>query len=108
PTRPAKAAAHAALARVFLIMGNWGEAREHADACLGLHNQLMDYNDIDATSRNPFDQFNPEVLWHTTVISISAILSPSRARADSVLMEKYAQYDLRKQVLFNQNSDGSF
>lgn len=108
PTRPAKAAAHAALARVFLIMGNWDEARKHADACLELHNQLMDYNGIDTTSRNPFDQFNPEVLWHTTIISISAILSPSRARADSVLMEKYAQYDLRKQVLFNQNSDGSF
>ena len=44
--RPSKASANALLARVYLMMGDYANAKIHADNCLGINNVLYDYNNL--------------------------------------------------------------
>lgn len=107
PTRPSKATAYAALARVHLILGMWEDAYQYADSCLQLHDDLMDYNTIDYQSNIPFPLFNPEVLLHTTILSSSAPFNPARAKVDTVLFNSYSELDLRKVLFYAESPDGS-
>src|SRR5690606_26652333 len=63
-TRPTKTAALALLARTYLYMGKYEEAREYAKQALQFHSTLMDFNgdsDIIGLNANyPFRQFNKE------------------------------------------------
>lgn len=108
PTRPTKPAAFAALARVTLAMGDWKMAHTYADSCLQLNGVLLDYNTIDKSSSTPFQLFNDEVLLHARLLSSSGVFMPMYARVDSNLYNRYEDADLRKQLFFMPNSDGSF
>lgn len=108
PTRPSRASAYAALSRTFLILEEWELAHSFADSALQLQSALIDYNAIDGKSSTPFPIFNPEVLFHATILSSSALFMPSRAKVDSSLYELYYNNDIRKQAYFFSNDSVTF
>src|SRR5690606_7585576 len=106
-TRPSKAAAYAALSRLYLVMGSYTEAQAYADSCLAIQPELMDYNDLDTNQANSFRELNPEVIFHATVHGLSGILDPTFARADTTLYQSYHKDDLRRSLFFDFRNDGS-
>src|SRR5690606_27578040 len=52
-TRPAKAAAHAFLARVYLNIGKYEEALSAANDALSFNSKVIDYNTLDSTAEFP-------------------------------------------------------
>lgn len=108
PTRPNKQAALAALSRLYLWIGSYAEALEMSQQALGIKSELIDYNEISRQANLPFQQFNKEVIFHCSIVSSSGALNPSRAKVDTVLYALYAGNDLRKDIFFRKNTDGSF
>lgn len=106
-TRPSKAAAYAALARMYLMMERYRDALAYADSCLAVQSVLMDYNDLSVSGGNSFQELNPEVIFHARLQGQSGVLTQSRARVDTVLYSMYDDDDLRKTLFFETHSDGS-
>lgn len=98
-SRPNKKSAYAALARTYLVMGDYVNAGKMADECLKLYRTLIDFNTLSKTSLTPFSRFNDEVLFHATA-GVSAILNPLMAKVNRELYDSYASNDLRKQIYF--------
>jgi tetratricopeptide (TPR) repeat protein len=105
PTRPTKAAAFAALARVYLTLSEYSKAGLYADSCLQLYDRLLDYHDLSPGAVAPFRKFNQEVIFHST--GNSAALAADCCKVDSQLYRSYAAIDLRKKAFFRTNEDGS-
>ncbi|MEE1885698.1 RagB/SusD family nutrient uptake outer membrane protein [Pedobacter flavus] len=105
--RPSKVAAYGLLARTYLSMRDYSNAKKYADSSLSLKSTLLDFNILNATANFPVPQFNPEVL-HSTVIPSYPIINNSRAKIDPIIMNMFEANDLRKSVLFKINSDGSY
>lgn len=101
-SRPSKAAAYAALARVYLSMGDYTNAAINADNSLKIYGTLIDYNTVNAATGFPFHEFNDEVLYDNSVGVLN--LQSARAKVDSNLYASYAANDLRKTCFFRQNS----
>jgi starch-binding outer membrane protein, SusD/RagB family len=101
-TRPNKAAANGALARVYLSMRDYVNAGKYANNAIILNPALLDFNSL-SPSGNPSlpENFlkNPEVLYvsytTTTVFSVSHLAIP-----DSLLYQSYHANDLRKTVFY--------
>lgn len=108
PTRPSKAAAYAALAKLYLILEDYEQALVNAKYCLDGTHELMDYNTIEPDPHLPFDAFNPEVIFHGVTLATSGALVLSVAYVDSTMFEKYQDGDLRKSLFFRQESDGYY
>jgi len=47
-TRPSKQATLALLARIYLQMKEYALAKQYADECLAISDELMDYNKVDS------------------------------------------------------------
>lgn len=105
-TRPSKPAAYSLLARTYLQMGNYRQALLYADSCLRLHNQLIDYNEIDSLLDYPFARYNDEVIFHLSIDSRSSF-SASRMRVDTLLFREYSENDIRKNVFFAETADST-
>jgi tetratricopeptide (TPR) repeat protein len=103
PTRPNKAAAYGTLARAYLIIGNYAEAKRFSNLCLQEYNQLLDYNTLLPLSSPPFKLFNKEVIYHN-ILSNVATLAKNRAKIDSTLYRSYDKDDLRKTLYFSANT----
>lgn len=108
PTRPNKYAAYGALARVYLSMGKYSEAKHYADSCLNGPSKLLDFNDYPKGKSYPFERFNEEVILYSQLSSYSTMLAESRARISPVLYKSYEDSDLRKHLFFKQMTDGLF
>jgi tetratricopeptide (TPR) repeat protein len=106
-SRPSKAAAYGALAKIYLSMEDYTMAGKYADSCLQLNNQLMDYNSINAAASFPFARFNTEVVFPAILIA-PALIDVTNWKADSVLYQSYANNDLRKSVFYQSNGPGTF
>ncbi|MFC3199876.1 RagB/SusD family nutrient uptake outer membrane protein [Parapedobacter deserti] len=106
PRRPAKAAAFALLANTFLSMGNFSEAKRFADSCLTIKNDLLDFNELDASANYPIPQSNNEIIFESYTPPPST-LSARVAKIDTLLYSQYAENDLRKVIFFVENEDGS-
>lgn len=104
--RPGKAAAYGLLARVYLYMQEYQQAKQYADSCLSLYSTLIDYNSINTNAAIPFTQFNSEVIFDARSNPPSALLA-SRAKVDTNLFRQYEENDLRKTAFFINNADGS-
>ena len=102
PSQPNKAAAYAALARTFLSMRKYEQARAFADSCLNLRSELIDYNTVDGAATPVFQEYNVEVIFHSTPIPQS-ILSSSRAKIPQELLTLYDTNDLRRELFFQAN-----
>lgn len=105
---PSKPAAHALLAKLYLLMGGYKDALHHAQECLDRAGRLTDFNTLDESSRYPFAEdfgaTNPEVILYGQMI-IPVILG-NRFHADTVLLDSYLESDLRKKLYFHRESDG--
>lgn len=100
--RPSRAAAYAALARVYLDMAQYDMAYLYADSALTLHPVLLDFNTLDWNSAAPVPHFNTEVLFPATSM-LAGPLGQSFARVDSNLYDAYEVEDLRKVVYFQEH-----
>lgn len=105
-TRPSKAAAYGLLARIFLSMRNYAEAGLYADSCIQLSGELLDYNTLNVAKTYPIPAFNQEVLFYEAAITPAPLVT-SKARTDTSLYAAYSTDDLRKQLFFKANADGT-
>lgn len=101
--RPSKPAAHALLARTYLMMRKYEQAGLHADSCLQLKNELIDYNSLNQSLTNPFVMFNAETIHYTRFQNPSS-MSNIRAKINLDIINTYADGDLRKTVLYRQTN----
>lgn len=114
-SRPSKAAAYGALARTYLAMEDYVNARNMADECLKLQPTLIDYN---ATSTTPtattvrtaatgasFLRFNAEVIFQA--VTINGTLTQGNTLIHPDLYSMYSLSDRRRAVFF-QNSGANF
>ncbi|WP_029279483.1 RagB/SusD family nutrient uptake outer membrane protein [Pedobacter borealis] len=107
PSRPARQAAFGYLARVFLAMGIYDKAFAYADSCIGIKGTLLDYNTLSTAKTYPVDRFNTEVVYECFVNNPS-IMSNIRAKIVPELYNRYAADDLRKEVFFKNNNNGTY
>lgn len=101
---PVKAAAYAALARVYLTMGDYINAYDNADASLKQYSTLMDYKNIDQTPYYPIPRFNQEVLLE---LGATGLVPINYGLITSELYELYSPGDLRRSLFFRKNEDGT-
>jgi hypothetical protein len=106
-SRPSRAAAFGALARVYLSMREYPLAGLYADSCLQLYNTLMNYNSISQTASVPFSRFNPEVILQTQFGGY-AMLAVANWKVDSLLYRSYTANDLRQKLFFTANGTGTY
>lgn len=102
-TRPGRPAVYALLARIYLQMGDYGDALKYADRCLDLYDTLVDYNLIQNTL-NPFPIFFPEVIYYTNTADPINILD-WLISIDSTLYSSYSKDDLRKELFYEIQPD---
>lgn len=103
--RASKPAAHALLARTYLYMGDYANCLIHADSCLNLKNELLDYNDLDPAIPFAIPELNKEILYMSIISALP--LTNSVAKVDTTLYDSYQSGDLRREVFFRSNIDGS-
>ncbi|TWI18900.1 MULTISPECIES: RagB/SusD family nutrient uptake outer membrane protein [Sphingobacterium] len=106
-TRPTKAAALATLARLGLMMGDYGVAEKRAREALDLYAVLIDYNTLSKTASAPFVRFNDEVIFHAVTFT-NACINPTIAKIDSNLIKSYKNNDLRRTLYFKSNNNGTY
>lgn len=106
-TRPSKPAAYGMLARTFLSMQDYRDAKLYADSCLQLFQTLIDYNTLDTNAYNPVPMFNDEVIFHSGMFPRSIVLQPA-AIVNSALYASYTNSDLRKPIFFKPLDANSF
>ncbi|SEM31670.1 SusD family protein [bacterium A37T11] len=108
-TRPDKASAYGALARVYLTLDQADSAYFYADRCIKLYggDHLIDFNSLALSASAPFVRFNNEVIFHC-VGPTASIIANSMAKIDSNLYASYSDDDLRKQAYFKSNNNGTY
>lgn len=105
-TRPTKAAANTMLAKVYLQMGLFEQALDHANKALSDRSELIDYNSLNADSRTPFPRYgagNVEVIL-AGAINMASTFSTAMLNIDSNLFDSYNENDLRKKIYFYENN----
>jgi len=106
--RPSKPAAYALMAKIYLNMGDYDNARLYATKCLELHPQLLNFNDPTIASAATDYRFpligkgNSEILFYAQS-TISEAVSPATWASGIVANELYELYDdndLRKSLFY--------
>jgi hypothetical protein len=107
PNIPCRPAAYALLARAWLVQQNHAKAKQYADSCLLLYNELVDYNLLDSTASHPFRPGgNAEVLFQCSAVSYTTQYS-KQSLVDSTLHNSYDINDLRRVIFFGKASSGA-
>jgi tetratricopeptide (TPR) repeat protein len=97
-TRPSKQAVFGLLARTYLSMGAYEQAGLYADSALRIQHDLLDFNQLNLNSNNPFVRFNAEVIFQSTFAF--GIFSTSTLVVEPSLYSSYASNDLRRSAYF--------
>lgn len=105
PTCPNKAAAYGLLARVYLSIRDYANAKTYAESCLSERKYLLDYNELVPIGPSPIPQLNAEILFHSTGGLMS--FSSGDRNISEELYQLYEDTDLRKEVFFKQTSSGA-
>ncbi len=107
-TRPSVPAAYGALAKAYLAMAEYDSAFKYADLCINSYGaeNLIDYNTLSPTSLQPISRFNREVVFQIRSVG-PLILANSFANLDTNLLLSYAANDLRKDIYYHKNPNGS-
>lgn len=106
-TRPTKAAGYGLLARLSLVMKEYGKAKQYADSTLALQNDLIDYNTLDAARAYAFPALyrnadrNPEVIFLSILCTNTYLGISANTLIEPSLYESYKDYDLRKLLFFD-------
>lgn len=103
-TRPTKDAADGLLARIYLSMGNYERALFHSSRFLSNHDELIDYNDLNANANFPITILSKEVVFHGNIMMYTSLLN-SRHQVSKELFDSYAFDDLRRNVFFVSTAD---
>ncbi|RKE47160.1 RagB/SusD family nutrient uptake outer membrane protein [Sphingobacterium detergens] len=105
--RASKVAANALLSKIHLLTGEFEKAASYADQVLKIKSGLMDFNsrlaDLNTTYRfPPSGRDNPEIIFYGNGYGYSlAVPGPAApAFVDTLLMDTYAQGDLRKSFFY--------
>src|SRR3546814_11749439 len=88
-------------------MRDYQNALRFADSCLEIYPYLLDYNRLNPSDNIPFEPFNEEVIHHGTSRLSSALTYVTYGQVDSALYGLYHPNDLRLQLFFQHNPDGS-
>lgn len=106
--RPSKSAAWGALARAFLLKGDFARAVVYADSCL-VGKQLIDYNTIPTEIDHPFDRLdNNEIVFERYLYGYMSLYPGIYARVDTALYQSYQEDDIRKRAFFRRENDGFY
>lgn len=108
--RPSKASVYAMLSRLYLSMRKYDKAGAYADSCLRTYDKLTDFNQLNISTRIPFDRNPSEVLYQSYVPSFAtSLLSASNSISfiDSLLFSMYEDDDLRKIIYFRESGGRS-
>ena len=107
--RPSKAAAYGLLSRAYLTMRKYDSAFKYSNLCLGIKNQLMDYNndpDINGSlsADVPFKPFNKEIIFYSQVDQWLGLNATYQGKIDTTLYASYDNNDWRKTAFFVENT----
>lgn len=112
--RPGQRAAYALLARVYLSMRDYAKAGSYADSALQLDATLINYNTVSLSSAYylPFTRLNAETIFQSTMSGFAAIFIQfagisNQLSIDTTLFRSYHANDLRRNIFFYQQSNGS-
>jgi tetratricopeptide (TPR) repeat protein len=105
-TDPTKSAAYGYLARAYLVMGDYENAYKYADRCLEIHDQLMNFNDLNTDQIFIIPQYNVEVIQYSVMSSLKTTFSYLYSRIPNDIYNSYDDNDLRKLVYFRDRSAG--
>lgn len=114
-TKPNRKTAHAFLSRIYLSMGDFGKAEEHADQALGFGYSLLPfqeiYNGLEFPLRAfffPIPRLNSEIVYFDQMLSLSFLFN-ANFFADSTVFNLYNESDLRRHLYYyaNQGSGGN-
>src|SRR5690606_5558219 len=108
PTRPSRAAALGALAKLYLIMGDFELSLYYTENSLDINDVLLDYNDVYRDSDIPFEVFNKDVVFHAVMSARSGVHEQGHAFVDTVLVKKYNEDDLRRAAFLKPDDTGLF
>lgn len=106
-TRPTKTAGYALMARLSLVIQEYGKAKQYADSTLALQNELIDYNTVKPTTAQSFPDLyrnankNPEVIFLSILVSNAYLGSSNNTLIDNSLYKMYTDGDLRKLLFFD-------
>ncbi|RZJ87640.1 MAG: RagB/SusD family nutrient uptake outer membrane protein [Chryseobacterium sp.] len=106
PYRAGKGAAFGLLSRVYLSMRKYDAALRSSESSLAITNTLVDYNTLSSVAAFPIPQFNKEVIYACSTDG-GPLLNRNRARVDTTLIRKYETNDLRRQIFFDTQADGT-
>jgi len=102
--RPSTAAAWAMLARTWLSMRVYEKAGAAADSSLHLHDALLNFNELNLQSDNPFSSTNPEIIYLGRMDPrATSLLVGFASRGCFIAPALYAAYapgDLRRSLFF--------
>lgn len=107
--RPSRSGAYGFIARFYLFVNDYDKAKIYADSAIYLHNGgLLDYATLDQEARYtmPIPENNPEVIFYRSLAS-SPVLDQSRAKMAKDLLDLYEPNDMRRDLFFLENPDGS-
>jgi len=111
-SRPTVAARWALLSRIYLGMGNYGQAEAFADSVLAAGAVLIDYNTLSRTATRPFPRAlpdgNDEVIFYQAQSSYSFANAASPTFLVPELYGSYAVNDLRGALFGRQLTPGNF
>lgn len=108
-TRPSQLAVLAMLAKVYLLMEKYEQAKDYVERYLENQSELLDFSTLNTAATLPFptlDVGNKEVIFYAGPISYS-LLSFGNLRVNESLYSSYQTNDLRKAAFFRLNADGT-
>lgn len=98
-TLPSKAAVYGLFARIYLIMGKYGQSLNYATKSLALYSQLQDFNKLDPNAFPVYPNFSPEEMFHASLIGGES--TSFQVQVDSNLYQTFNDVnDLRPSIFF--------
>jgi len=97
---PRKAAAFAALARCYLVMGDYQKSGLYADSALQSQNGLLDFDTMDPQVDYPVSRLNSEIIFQSTLAPLYTVFSRHFGFTPTGLFSIYDKRDLRRSIYF--------
>jgi len=104
-TRPTRLAAKALFSRFYLSLGNWERTSFYAGEAMKENVALLDFKDLPTGSQLPFERFNRETIFYSTISGNESIFAPSIANVPQYLFDLFEEGDLRKTAFFTGSGD---
>lgn len=106
-TRPSKTAVTALLARVYLNISDYANAKTYADKAITAKPDLLDLNTLNVSAAKSFPVFpnHPEIVFYASSTLFALTLFYSQV--DSSLLQSYDTNDLRLKAFYNSSAAGT-